>query len=209
MSEQEGIDMEARILEAAKVVFVRKGYNQTTMTDIANEVGIGRTALHYYYRTKEMLFEAIFGQLMGSILPNIKRIVEEDIPVIEKIQQAIDQYIEALQENFLFPIFVVSEMNRDPEHLYQVLLKDPDKVLPLLRLRGEIEEEMNKGNLRKIPLLEVISVLIGSLVFPILLRNPLSTIFMDGDMEKYKSYIAERGPFVKDLARRVLSNYEL
>jgi len=204
MDEQEIIDMESRILEAAKVVFVRKGYNQTTMTDIANEVGIGRTALHYYYRTKEMLFEAIFGQLMGIILPNIKKIVEEDVPVIDKIQKAIDQYIEVLKENFLFPIFVVSEMNRDPEHLYRVLLKDPNKVLPILQLREEIEEEMNKGNIRKIPLIEAVSVFIGSLMFPILLQNPLSMVFMDGDMDKFKGYIAERGPFVKDLVKRML-----
>lgn len=204
MSEQEGIDMEARILDAAKVVFVRKGYNQTTMTDIANEVGIGRTALHYYYRTKEMLFEAIFGQLIGSLLPNIKRIVEEDIPVIEKVQKAADEYLEMLKENYLFPIFVVSEMNRDPEHLYRVLLKDPNRIEPLLRLRKEMEMEMDKGNLRKIPLQEAVAVFIGTLIFPVLLQNPLSKIFMDGDMERYRQYIAERGPFVKDLIRRVL-----
>ncbi len=204
MNEHEVIDMEFRILEAAKVVFVRKGYNQTTMTDIANEVGIGRTALHYYYRTKEMLFDAIFGQLMGAILPNIKRIVEEDIPVIDKIQKAIDQYIGVLKENFLFPIFVVSEMNRDPEHLYRVLLKDPNRILPILQLRKEIEDEMDKGNLRKIPFVEVVSVVIGSLVFPVLLQNPLSMVFMDGDMDEYKSYIAGRGAFVKDLMRRVM-----
>lgn len=204
MNEQEVIDMELRILEAAKVVFVRKGYNQTTMTDVANEAGIGRTALHYYYRTKEMLFSAIFGQLMGAILPNIKKIVEEDLPVIDKLEGVVDQYIELLKENFLFPVFVVSEMNRDPEHLYGVLLKDPDKILPLARLRREIEEEMDKGRLRKIPMIELVAVLVGSMVFPVLLQNPLSTLFMDGDRDRFKQYIAERGPFVKELVGRVL-----
>jgi AcrR family transcriptional regulator len=209
MSEQELMNMEYRILEAAKVVFIRKGYNQATMSDIANEAGIGRTALHYYYRTKEMLFSAIFGQLMGIILPNIKRIVEEDIPVMEKIEKVIDQYIAILKENLLFPVFVISEVNRDPEHLYQVLLKDPDKICPVVQLRKEIEEEMNRGNLRKIPLVEVLSVLIGAVVFPILLQNPFSMVFMDGDMDRYRDYIAERGAFVKDLARRMLLNYKL
>ena len=55
-------EMEPRIIEAAKRVFVRKGYEAATMSDVAAEVGIGRTALHYYYRTKEILFDAIFGQ---------------------------------------------------------------------------------------------------------------------------------------------------
>lgn len=43
-------EMEPRIIEAAKRVFVRKGYEAATMSDVAAEVGIGRTALHYYYK---------------------------------------------------------------------------------------------------------------------------------------------------------------
>ena len=61
-------EMESRIIEAAKRVFVRKGYEAATMSDVAAEVGIGRTALHYYYRTKEILFDAIFGQLLSSLM---------------------------------------------------------------------------------------------------------------------------------------------
>jgi len=205
MNEQEAIDMESRILEAAKVVFVRKGFNQTTMTDIANEAGIGRTALHYYYRTKEMLFNAIFGKLMEAILPNVKKITETDMPVMDKICGVIDHYIATLKENLLFPIFVISEINRDPEHLYKLVLQDPDKILPVLRLRTEIESEMDKGNLRKIPLIEVVSVAIGSMVFPILLRNPLSAVFFDSDMDKFGEFIAGRGPFVKDLLKQILT----
>ena len=70
-------EMEPRIIEAAKRVFVRKGYEAATMSDVAAEVGIGRTALHYYYRTKEILFDAIFGQLLSSLLPNIDRVLDE------------------------------------------------------------------------------------------------------------------------------------
>ena len=71
MSTEEVITMENRILEAAKQVFVRKGYEATKMGDVAAEAGIGRTALHYYYRTKEMLFDAIFDQLIDALLPNL------------------------------------------------------------------------------------------------------------------------------------------
>ena len=77
MSTEELQDMESRVIEAAKRVFVRKGYEATKMGDIALEVGISRTAMHYYFRTKEMLFDAIFGQLMDALLPNIGVIVGE------------------------------------------------------------------------------------------------------------------------------------
>ena len=78
-------EMEPRIIEAAKRVFVRKGYEAATMSDVAAEVGIGRTALHYYYRTKEILFDAIFGQLLSSLLPNIDRVLDEKSTMLEKM----------------------------------------------------------------------------------------------------------------------------
>ncbi len=84
MSTEELQDMESRIIEAAKRVFVRKGYEATKMGDIAADVGISRTAMHYYFRTKEMLFDAIFGQLMGALLPNIEMIVDEPVSCLEK-----------------------------------------------------------------------------------------------------------------------------
>jgi len=205
MNEVENIDMESRILEAAKKVFVLKGYNEATMGDIANEAGIGRTALHYYYRTKEMLFTAIFGQLMGLILPNIKIVVEDEATMFEKIPRIIDQYISVLQENMLFPIFVIMEMNRDPKHLYEAILKDPDKIMPVLQLRRQLEDEMEKGTLKKRNIMDVISTLIGLLVFPVLIRNPLAGIFLDGDMEEYRKYITERGPFIKEIVLNMLT----
>lgn len=206
MAKEEDKDMETSIIEAARSVFVRKGYDQATMSDIAREAGIGRTALHYYFRTKEMLFEAIFGQLMTSLLPNITRIIEqEEETTTGKLEKIIDQYLLVLQENLLFPIFVVNEMNRDPEHLYSVVLKDPDKILPVLKLRDEIEREMEKGTLRRIGMPDLVSSLIGALVFPILARHPLSEMFFGGDMDKFREYIAGRGPYMKESVRRILA----
>ena len=83
MGTEEVITMENRILEAAKQVFVRKGYEATKMGDVAAEAGIGRTALHYYYRTKDMLFDAIFDQLMDSLLPDLGIIIDEKLPFLD------------------------------------------------------------------------------------------------------------------------------
>ena len=125
MSAEEVITMENRILEAAKQVFVRKGYEATKMGDVAAEAGIGRTALHYYYRTKEMLFDAIFDQLIGALLPNLGAIIDENTSFLEKLPKIIDQYVKTLQRNPLFPIFVINELERAPEHIYNSILKYP------------------------------------------------------------------------------------
>ena len=205
MDIQDFPSMEDRIIEAAKQVFVRKGYLQTTMSDVAKEAGIGRTALHYYYRTKEMLFDAIFGQLIGNLLPNVKKVMEEGGTMLEKIPKIIDYYTAVLYKNPLFPIFVISEINRDPEHLYRTVLKDSALIQPILQLRAQLEEEIEQGKLRKIPMVDIVSTVIGMLVFPMLVRNPLSAVFFDGDKEKFNCYIIERVPLVKKIVIQMLT----
>jgi len=192
MDTEEKNDMESRIIEAAKVVFVRKGYEATKMGDVAAEAGISRTALHYYFRTKEMLFNAIFGQLMGLLLPNIGIIMDEQSTILEKMPKIIEQYMVAIHKNPLFPIFVINEMNRDPEHLYRAVLKNSARIEPVLRLQQQILEEMDKGLIKKRPLAETASTLLSLIIFPLLIKNPLTTVFLEGDQEAYEKFLIDR-----------------
>lgn len=205
MYSQDSKDMENRILEAAKRVFVRKGFEQTSMSDIAHEVGISRTALHYYFRTKQMLFEAIFGQLMKTLLPNIKKIVDRKETILEKIPHIIDVYSNTLSKNLLFPIFMVNEMNRDPEHLYQTILKEPELTQPILQLKKQIEDEMKAGLIKKIPVMDIIAIVVGGMIFPLLIRNPLSAIFLNGNEELFMQHIPERTELIKQVALQLLT----
>lgn len=205
MDIQEPIDMETRIIEAAKQVFVRKGYEATTMSDVAKEIGIGRTALHYYYRTKEMLFDAIFDQLMGALLPNIGRIVDEKNPFLEKLPKIIDEYMSLLQANSSLPVFLIVELNRDPEHLFHCVMKEPARLQPLMRLRQQMEDEMNKGLLRKMPVEDAVSTLVSLVVFPMLIRNPLSAIFMNGDLTRFNDFVTGRKALIVEMMTGLLS----
>lgn len=205
MNTEEAIPMENRIIEAAKQVFVRKGYEATKMGDIATEAGIGRTALHYYYRTKDMLFDAIFDQLMDALLPNLGVIMDEDLPFLEKLPKIITQYAKTLRSNPLFPIFVINELQRDPEHIYGSILKDPSRVKPIVRLQTQIKAEMEQGILRKMPLVYTATTLISLLIFPLLVRNPVTAIFLEGDTEKFDAFLEERIPYVTDIMIRLLT----
>jgi AcrR family transcriptional regulator len=197
--------IESRIIEAAKQVFVRKGYEATTMGDIAAEVGISRTAMHYYFRTKEMMFDAIFAQLMELILPNINLVMNEESSILEKLPKVIDAYLTALLRNPLFPLFVVSEMNRDMSHLFNAVIKNHGQIQPMIRLRDQMLEEMEKGLLNKLPLEDIASTFIGLIVFPLLIRQALVTVFMNGDPEAFEAFIARRKQLVYDIMIHLLS----
>jgi len=205
MNMQDQNNVETRILEAAKRVFVKKGYTQTSMGDVAAEAGIGRTALHYYFRTKEMLFEAILEQLCDMLLPNIRRIVDSKGSILDKVPKIAEEYAKVLQTNMLFPIFIVNELNRDPEHIYRELLKISHRVEPFLILKKQFMEEAEKGIIKKVHPVDALSSLIGLLVFPIIVKNPLTAIFMEGDEERFMKHIMSRTPFVKDMLLYMLT----
>lgn len=205
MTTEETLDMESRIIEAAKKVFVRKGFEATRMGDVATEVGISRTSLHYYFRTKEMLFDAIFAQLMNGMLPNITLILDEPTTFLEKLPKIVNQYVSVLQRNPLLPVFVINEFNRDPEHLYKAMMKDPSRIETMLRLQKQMLDEMERGLLKKLPLVYTVTTLLGLVVFPLLARNPLTDIFLGSDPAKFEAFIEERKSFITDVMVRLLT----
>jgi Transcriptional regulator len=178
-NKEEQSDVEARIIEAAKRVFINKGYEAAKMGDIAAEAGIGRTSLNYYFRTKEMLFAAIFGQLMDALLPNIAILVDEEGHYTEKLRKLIHLYLTTLSKNPLFPLFVVNELHRDPEHLFNTIMKEPSRVQPMLKLQRLVLSEMEKGTIRRVPLIDLVANLISLVIFPFLIRTPLSVVFTE------------------------------
>ena len=201
-------DMESRIIEAAKQVFVRKGYEATTMSDIAAEVGISRTAMHYYFRTKEMMFKAIFSQLVDTMLPNIEQIVNEPGTILEKLPRITDQYLVALRNNLMFPLFLINEMNRDMAHLFHVVTKETKLMQPLTRLWRQILGEMESGLLKPQPLEDIVSAFIGLIVFPILIRDVLLKVFMDGDTEAFDDLLNRRRQLITDAMYHLMAPEE-
>ena len=125
--------------------------------------------------------------------------------VLEKIPKSVEQYTAMIQANPLFPICVVNEFNRDPEHLYKPILKDPEKVKPLLLLQKQMREEMERGLLKKVPLVYTASTLLSLIVFPMLARNPLTSAFFEGDPRKFEDFLQERKAFITDVMVRLLT----
>lgn len=205
MKQEKNKDVETRILKAAEQIFIRKGFDAATMGDIANEAGIGRTSLNYYFRTKEMLFEAILDNLMGMILPNIAQIVDEKTPYQDKMKKIIRLYLQTIRKNESMPLFVINEFQRDPNHLIHTVLRDPARIMPIVQLRQFVDEEMAKGNLRKIPIVDLVSTLVSLVIFPFLIRRPLTQIFLDGKEEEFEAFLDRRTELIYGIIEQLLN----
>ena len=168
--------MEHKIIEAAKATFLKKGYKDTNMADIAAEVGLTRPAMHYYFRTKERLFQAVFGDILMSFIPQIKESLSADIPLELKISQIVETYMSVLEDSPMLPVFIVQEINRDIDNIISIAL-DNNLVELGQSVVNVLNREMKEGRIRKMPLIELGYTFYGLMMVPFLARPAGQMIF--------------------------------
>src|SRR5690606_40702738 len=106
---------EEKIFEAAFKVFQSKGFTGARMQEIADEAGINKAMLHYFFRSKEKLFEAVFMKAFGKLAPQINEIFNSDDDLFEKIRKFTASYITFVIEYPFLPQFIIQEMNNNPD----------------------------------------------------------------------------------------------
>jgi AcrR family transcriptional regulator len=179
---------EEKILEAAKTVFHRKGFEGARMQEIADEAGINKALLHYYFRTKENLFDAVFKAAFGEIFAKLFMTVDADVPLDKKLKNLISEYIGFLQKNSYIPGFILAEMNQNPEKIIDVFKSAP--VSPSM-LFERMKDFINDGELEKTDVRELFINILALCIFPVVARPMLQNIFDFSD-EQYDQFIEKR-----------------
>jgi TetR/AcrR family transcriptional regulator len=185
---------EEKILEAAKNVFVTKGMDGARMQEIADEAGINKALLHYYFRSKERLFEAIFSEIIKFAFPKLTQILLSDIPMIPKIELVIDAYMNLLIKHPFIPGFLIKEMNRDPSGLFKLVVKfglNPQNIA------DKIQEAMDRGEIIKMDPRHLAVNVVSMCVFPFAARPILSFVIFKDDTKALEAFYAERAEVIK------------
>ena len=160
---------EEKILDAARKVFVTKGLSGARMQDIADEAGINKALLHYYFSSKEKLFEVIFMEEGKKFFPKINFIFESDLPLFEKIEQFTAEYIDEMQANPYLPLFVVNEINQAPDNFLNKIWGKEYRPRPQ-KFLAQIEKEVKKGNIKPISPLHLLLNILSMCVFPFMAK---------------------------------------
>jgi len=109
---------EEKIKEAARRVFMRKGYAATRTRDIAEESGFNLALINYYFRSKQKLFDMIMVENLQLFVHSVMGIVNDpETSLQEKIEILIGHYIDMLVKNPDLPLFVLGEINAHPAKL--------------------------------------------------------------------------------------------
>lgn len=154
MKDKEGkeggdVGMEERILACAERLFLGKGYNLTSMTEIAREAGCTQALVHYYFRTKENLFSKIFEEKFHQFIDCIVKREDEDLPFADLVSARTSRLFDQMAENRRLPFMFLSEFVINPEQ--RLSLKDTMVTLcaeAVSRLEAMIATEVESGRIR-------------------------------------------------------------
>ena len=193
-------DTEGKILDAAKDVFQQKGMTGARMQEIADKAGINKALLHYYYRTKEKLFEKVFNIAFAIFIPKMQKIMISEKPVLEKIEFFIESYMDLLIKHPYIPGFIINELNRNPQILLDIFEKNihikENKLFE--KFDEQIQAEVQKGIIKPIDTRNLMTNVIALCVFPIVARPIIQGIMFENDKKQYDLFLKQRKDFVKE-----------
>ena len=175
-------DTESRILDAADRVFVRAGTAGARMQEIAREAGVNTALLHYYYRTKARLSEAVFLRAAGELLPAVIGIRTADLPIDEKVARVVEVELTTLMRRPYLPAYIISELAHHPERMRQLLATLTGQPLAmtgrrlLVVLDAQLRAEARAGRMRRIGAEQFVVNLLALCIFPFAARPMLGAI---------------------------------
>lgn len=143
MNTDTSTNSEARILKAAEELFLSKGYEGTKTTHIAEKAGVTHAMLHYYFRTKDKLFERIVNEKMEFVLTMIALpLANGGKSFTERIQHCVETHFDFLIDNPSLPRFILNEVITNPERS-QIMIQ---KIKPLVSvMAGNLQNEANRA----------------------------------------------------------------
>ena len=194
---------EEHILNAAKNVFQSKGMDGARMQEIANSAGINKAMLHYYFRNKQSLFEAVFKNAFLLLAPQLNTILNDDSSIEEKIKNFTSNYISFIVKHPYLPNFIIQELNRNPDFLDK--MKNNSAFPNIEKFKNQVNQDVEKGIIKPISAEQLFINIMSLNVFPFVAK-PLLKAFTNTDEINYNQLMEDRKNTVADFIINSIKN---
>jgi TetR/AcrR family transcriptional regulator len=190
-------DTEQRILDAAHSVFIRRGTSGARMQEIAREAGVNSALLHYYFKTKEGLSEAVFRRAAKKLFPCVIQIMGSDLEIDEKVAQVVQVELDHLSQTPYLPGYLIGELTHHPARARQLVSAiagaAPDTLLPTVfdTVRKQIAAQVRAGTMRPVEPEQFMVSLLSLCVFPFAAK-PLLMVLLALDQKGFDGFIRRR-----------------
>lgn len=191
------LNTEEKILEAARKVLFAKGFAGARMQDIADEAGINKALLHYYFRNKEKLFEVIFRDAIVKLMPQVVTVfVDDELHMFDKLRKFCSLYIRTWIENPFIPIFVLHEFHTNQgAGVTNVMKQFPEN--PVKAVMKSIERAVRNKEIREVDPPQLLLNIMSLCVFPFV-GKPVFRTLAGIPEKKYEAMMEARASEVAE-----------
>ncbi len=198
-----GLSTEEKIKQAARLVFLQKGFAATRTRDIAEAAGINLALLNYYFRSKQKLFDIIMLETIQQFLQSMIGVLNnEEASLEEKLEIMAGRYIDVLSANPEIPLFIMSEIRNNPDGLAgKIGIRE---VILQSHLVKQYEAGVREGKYPPQSLVQFLISIIGLIVFPFIARPMVKEISQANDHE-FNAMMQERKKLIPIWIKALLS----
>lgn len=187
---------EAQIKDAAMRVFIREGFDGARMQHIADEAGISKAMLHYYFKSKENLFDKVFADCVIDMIPAMEAIATADIPFVDKIKLLVRKSMEQYQQAPELNMFIFRELSQNFERLRSHIEKIHNFRIVIDKMTEAYADAVAKGEVKSFSPHHLLWY-INSLVDYLFISRPFFQTFMGLDDEQMNQFLLEHGQQVE------------
>lgn len=177
--EEGALASEQKIKEAAKRVFLEKGYEGAKIRQIADEAGVNLAMVNYYFRSKDELFKSIYQETFREFLGRMAVLLNEETPLEVKIWKVVDRYTDFIVDNPLIPTFVLAEQRKDGDSFFKEM--NIKALFENSYFRAQLVQEAEKGTIRPVHPMQVVVTILSNIVFPVMARSIVTYV---GDLDE-------------------------
>lgn len=194
-------NIEKRILWVAERLFLEKGFNGTSTTEIAKNVGCNQTLIHYYFRTKEKLFWDVFSPKVEQVVEYLDAPLDESIDFMERISNVVDFYFGMLELDERLAPFIINELIMNPSRWAKFrdrYLRSESRSSAFDRFESMVGDEIKFGRIRDIKAIDLL-LDIMSLTISAFIVAPKGFAIGECDSSLRNSYLNARRDDIKKL----------
>jgi AcrR family transcriptional regulator len=193
-------DTEKNILDTAHKHFVQKGFVATRTQEIADDAGINKAMLHYYFRTKEKLYQEVIRRTLGKVVPKLVGALTGDGLFLERVEHLVDTYIKVITENPQIPLFIMSELSQNRELFINEVKRQTDYFPAIKSFTEQMMTEMKNGKIKEISPVHLMLNILGMTIFPFISKPMISTVFGVSD-KQFGILMKERKPIIMEFIK--------
>jgi AcrR family transcriptional regulator len=204
-SGQTRTDAKSRILDAADDVFVRRGIDGARMQEIADQAGVNKALVHYYFRSKADLARAVWLRIATSFAPGILQMMASDLPLDDKIDRYVDAYHATLTRHPYLMAYVISESTRHPELVESFYSQERRRAARRMfdKLQAQIDDCVKAKRMPSVSAEQFFVTLAGSCLFPFAARPGISQLLGLGTSD-HRAFMERRRKELPAFLKRAL-----